>query len=55
MDLELWGKFACCLYDKNEVIVYDMKSKKAVFKSAYKEVVEQITKLYYVSDFVDGE
>jgi len=43
------------LYDKNEVQVYHMDSKKMVFKATFNDTTEQLTRLVYVSNFEDDE
>jgi hypothetical protein len=41
------------LYDKNEVIVYNLKYKKQVFRSTFKDATDQIVRIFFISDFED--
>ena len=36
-DVEAHGHFVSCLYDKNEVVVYDSRSKQRVFRTVFKD------------------
>lgn len=54
-DIEFYKHYACALYDKNEVIVYDLHIKERVFRSIFRDATSQITRLFYISDFDDSE
>jgi hypothetical protein len=43
----------CTLYDKNEVVVYNVQTKERIFRSIFRDATSQVTQLFYVSDFDD--
>ena len=48
-----YRQYLSVLYDKNEVIVYNMQKKERIFRAVYKEATGSITNLFYVKDFED--
>lgn len=48
IDVDLWMNYLSVLYDKNEVIVYNLNTKKPVFKANYKDATDHVVRLFYL-------
>lgn len=52
-DINIYNQFLCVLYDKNEVIVYNMQNKSRIFKSEFRDATATVSRLFYISEFDD--
>ena len=65
MDTEIWDHYLALLFEKNIVLVYDLKHiraskregtdciqfNKPIFKATFPDATDQITQLFFVKDF----
>ena len=43
------------LYDKNEVIVYNLSTKKRLFRAIYNDATDNIVRLFYLPNYKDED
>mmetsp|Transcript_22389 Transcript_22389/g.16869 ORF Transcript_22389/g.16869 Transcript_22389/m.16869 type:complete len:130 (+) Transcript_22389:695-1084(+) len=49
------GRWMCVLLDKNEVCVFDLQTRKSIFRASFIDATEQIVKLFYVASPKEDE
>lgn len=65
VDIEIWSSYIALLFEKNLVVVFDLKHsasaksegneiaqfQKPIFKATFADATDQISQLFFISDF----